>query len=275
MSRGVQRRGPRRTASLPGPVAPPAELRRGRLRRASSGRSCSGPRTAGSRSCCRSCRSRHGRQAGPARRVNWAELEECESVREVKLKRKLLQGASPSTPTTRSGRRSSSGRRPSGQDEDEFPDLREPEWEVFSDPDPSLNGRDFKLRVVEPPDGVPQGLREGRPGRAAAGGPGPDRVHPDRVARRLHRDRRLPQGPAGAAAPQGTRSGCPRPRSGARGSSSSSPSRPSRRGSTRTSERDGEFFEAHKRWRKNRGLEPDDGLPRRCGSCCCTRSPTP
>jgi hypothetical protein len=26
-------------------------------------------------------------------------------------------------------------------------------------------------------------------------------------------------------------------------------------------EREGEFFEAHRRWRKNRGLEPDDGFP--------------
>ncbi len=29
----------------------------------------------------------------------------------------------------------------------------------------------------------------------------------------------------------------------------------------KTREREGEFFEAHKRWRKNRGLEPNDGFP--------------
>ena len=35
--------------------------------------------------------------------------------------------------------------------EDEASDLRDPEWKVFSNPDPSLNSRDFKLRVVDPP----------------------------------------------------------------------------------------------------------------------------
>ena len=42
----------------------------------------------------------------------------------------------------------------------------------------------------------------------------------------------------------------------------------------KTKEREGEFFEAHRRWRTNRGLEPDDGFPT-CGTCCCTRWPTP
>ena len=38
-----------------------------------------------------------------------------------------------------------------GQDDEKILDLREPEWNVFSNPDPNLNSRDFKLRAVEPP----------------------------------------------------------------------------------------------------------------------------
>ena len=37
-----------------------------------------------------------------------------------------------------------------------------------------------------------------------------------------------------------------------------------------------EFFNAHKQWRKDRGLQPARGLLSRvCGTSCCTRSPTP
>ena len=134
--------------------------------------------------------------------LNWAELEECESAREVKLKRKLLKGLAVYD-EDQIWEAVVKRKEASGQEEDGLPDLREPEWRVFSDPDPSLNGRDFKLRVVEPPSGVPEGLEEGRPRRAAAGGPCADRVHPDRVARRLHRDRRASPGTAGAAGPEG------------------------------------------------------------------------
>ena len=73
-----------------------------------------------------------------------------QSVREVKLKRKLLKGLAVYT-EDQIWEAVVKRKEASGQDEDGFPDLREPEWKVFSDPDPSLNGRDFKLRVVEPP----------------------------------------------------------------------------------------------------------------------------
>lgn len=42
------------------------------------------------------------------------------------------------------------------EDSDEAPDeinLREPEWNLFIEPDPSLNGRDFRIRPTEPPEG--------------------------------------------------------------------------------------------------------------------------
>ncbi len=81
---------------------------------------------------------------------NWAELEECESAREVKLKRKLLKGLAAYT-EDQIWEAVVQRKEASGQDEDESRDLREPEWAVFSNPDPSLNSRDFKLRVVEPP----------------------------------------------------------------------------------------------------------------------------
>src|SRR5262249_448120 len=82
--------------------------------------------------------------------MNWAELEECESAREVKLKRKLLKGMA-----TYSDDQiwEAVGRKKKGGDEGDgdATDLRNPEWDVFSDPDPKLNSRNFKLRVVEPP----------------------------------------------------------------------------------------------------------------------------
>jgi hypothetical protein len=81
---------------------------------------------------------------------NWAEISECESAREVKLKRKLLRGLGAYTEDQiwEAVEKKKSG---VAQEEDEILDLREPEWRVFSTPDPNLNSRDFKLRVVEPP----------------------------------------------------------------------------------------------------------------------------
>ena len=64
-------------------------------------------------------------------------------------------------------------------------DLKTPEWEVFIDPESAEKSRDFQLRVVRPPEPLRQVLREDRPGRAAAGGAGAGRLHPDRVAERL------------------------------------------------------------------------------------------
>ena len=90
--------------------------------------------------------------------LNWAELEECESAREVKLKRKLLKGLAAFS-EDQIWEAVARRKEASGQEEDEFPDLREPEWAVFSNPDPSLNSRDFKLRVVDPPEAYRKVLR--------------------------------------------------------------------------------------------------------------------
>ncbi len=90
---------------------------------------------------------------------NWAELEECESAREVKLKRKLLRGLSVYSDDQiwEEVEKKKSGTK---EDEEEASDLREPEWKIFSNPDPKLNSRDFKLKVVEPPNGYRQILRK-------------------------------------------------------------------------------------------------------------------
>jgi len=90
---------------------------------------------------------------------NWAELEECESAREVKLKRKLLRGlaAYSEDQIWEAVEKKKSG---VGEEEEETLDLREPEWNVFSNPDPQLNSRDFKLRVVEPPRGYKEVLKK-------------------------------------------------------------------------------------------------------------------
>ena len=84
--------------------------------------------------------------------MNWAELEECESAREIKLKRKLLKGLATfaeeqiweAVATKKAG---------AGEEDEDARDLRDPEWQVFSNPDPNLNSRDFRLRVVAPPKG--------------------------------------------------------------------------------------------------------------------------
>src|SRR5262249_1849517 len=40
-----------------------------------------------------------------------------------------------------------------GEAAEEPTDLREPEWQIFSNPDPARNGRDFQLRQVDVPKG--------------------------------------------------------------------------------------------------------------------------
>src|SRR5262249_52330817 len=88
---------------------------------------------------------------------NWSELEECESAREVKLKRKLLRGLVAYT-DEQVWDAVEKKKNSAAQDEEEATDLREPEWKVFSDPDPKLNSRDFKLKVVRSPESYAQVL---------------------------------------------------------------------------------------------------------------------
>jgi hypothetical protein len=82
--------------------------------------------------------------------ANWAELEECEEPRDVRLKRRLLRGLTAYTEEQiwAAVAQKKSGTLPS---EESPTNLREPEWQVFSHPDPALNSRDFQLRVVDPP----------------------------------------------------------------------------------------------------------------------------
>ena len=68
----------------------------------------------------------------------------------MKLKRKLLKGLYAYTEDQvweAVVKKKNSG----AKDDSESSELREPEWEVFSNPDPNLNSRNFRLRVVEPP----------------------------------------------------------------------------------------------------------------------------
>ena len=190
---------------------------------------------------------------------NWAELEECESPRDVKMKRKLLRGVASYSEEQiwQAVEKKKSGH---DQGEDEVSDLRDPEWEVFSNPDPSLDSRDFKLRVVDPPPNyehilekvvLAERLREVRaqigftriesPGDYSDLGdfPKEQRVQLSRTAPRWV------------------------PTSEVRGEGvflhfSESAIQV---WLAKTGTLDADFFEAHRRWRTVRGLKPSEGYP--------------
>ncbi len=194
----------------------------------------------------------------------------------MKLKRKLLKGLAVYTDdqiweAVDEAEGSGSRARRRGH-----ADLRDPEWEVFSNPDPKLNSRDFKLRVVEPPKAYRQVLGEGRPGRATAGGPvaliGFTRIESPGDYTELGD---FPEEQRVAAQPEGSEMGADLGSPGRRGLPPVLGDTPSRRGSRRPGSVEAEFFEAHRRWRKNRGLEPDDGYPDDAVRAARTRWPTP
>jgi hypothetical protein len=190
---------------------------------------------------------------------NWAELEECESARDVKMKRKLLRGmASYSEEQIWQAVEN----KKSGPDasEDEAADLRDPEWMVFSKPDPNLNSRDFKLRVVDPPQSyghvlekvvLAERLREVRAliGFTRIESPGDYSDLSDfPQEQRVQLSRKAPRWV---------------PTSEVRGegvflhfSESAIQDWLEKTGSL-----DADFFEAHRRWRTARGLKPDEGYP--------------
>jgi hypothetical protein len=190
---------------------------------------------------------------------NWAELVECESARDVKLKRKLLKGLGTYTDEQiweAVVKRKKAG----GEDDNESHDLREPEWAVFSDPDPSLNNRDFRLKVVEPPKDyrkviekvvLAERLREVRAltGFTRIESPGDYTEIGD-----FPPEQRVP---LGRKPPKWV------PTSEIRGEGVflQFSEDAIERWLKTTREREGEFFEAHKRWRQNRGLKPDDHFP--------------
>lgn len=190
---------------------------------------------------------------------NWAELEECESARDVKLKRKLLKGLAVFD-DDRIWEAVVRRKEASGPDEEGFPDLREPEWKVFSDPDPSLNGRDFKLRVVDPPQAYRKVLTKVvlaerlREVRALTGFTRIESPGDYTEVGEFPEEQRVP---LGRKAPKWV------PTSEVRGEGVFLQFSEEAIGAwvRRTGEREAEFFEAHRRWRKNRGLGPDDGFP--------------
>lgn len=190
---------------------------------------------------------------------NWAELQECESAREVKLKRKLLKGLATFTDEEiwESVAKKKAG---TGEDEEDATDLRDPEWQVFSNPDPSLNSRDFKLRVVEPPSQyssvltkvvLAERLREVRSliGFTRIESPG-DYTE----LGSLPEEQRVP---LGRSAPKWV------PTSEVRGEGIflHFSEAAIEAWLKKTKSRDSEFFEAHRRWRTARGLPPDEAYP--------------
>jgi hypothetical protein len=147
-----------------------------------------------------------------------------------------------------------------GQAETAPSDLREPEWLVFSNPDPARNGRDFQLRVVDIPKGykklfdkvvLVERLREVRAliGFTRIGSPGdfnePDELPPERLA------------PLSRSQPKWV------PTSEVRGEGVfiQFAEKEVLKWLKKNKGLEGEFFEAHKRWRSVRGLEPEAGFP--------------
>jgi hypothetical protein len=147
-----------------------------------------------------------------------------------------------------------------GEAAEEPTDLREPEWQVFSNPDPDRNGRDFQLRQVDVPKGykrqfekvvLAERLREVRAlvGFTRIGSPGdfsePAELPPERL------------GPLSRGQPKWV------PTSEVRGEGVflQFSEAAVQRWLKKVKGLEGEFFEAHKRWRQVRGLEPEAGFP--------------
>lgn len=80
----------------------------------------------------------------------WSHLSDCESARDVKFARKGCPGLEPYTDDEIWA---TVDRLRNAKSEDEVPDpeLKLPEWEVFSRPDPSRYNDDFRLREVPVP----------------------------------------------------------------------------------------------------------------------------
>ena len=253
-----------------GQAAPPAGLRRGRVQGRAEpadpgpGDAAGGVEHAGSRSCSRPCRSRKLEPAEATRRPTTGATSTTSRARRTSPSCVAATscGTSPSTRTPSSGRRSRSGRRGGeAATSDDVTDLKTPEWEVFIRPRSRPRGR----RTSSSGRSVPprrfagyfekvvlvERLREVRAlvGFTRIESPGDYESPAD-----FPEDQRM------RIARGKTRPGCPPARSGARGSSSSSPSRRSRLGGRSPAARRGSSSSAHKQWRTNRGLEPARGV---------------
>lgn len=191
--------------------------------------------------------------------ANWVELEECESPREVKLKRKLLKGLA-----TYSEEQIWEAviKKKEARTENDEPDssLRDPEWRVFANPDPGLNSRDFKLRVVEPPKAyrhaisqvvLAERIREVRALIAFT------RIESPGDYTELHDFPREQRVPLGRKKPTWV------PTNEIRGEGIflrfSEPA--IEKWVKKTKNRENAFFDAHRQWRQKRGLAPGEGFP--------------
>ncbi len=190
---------------------------------------------------------------------NWAELEECESARDVKLKRKLLKGLATYT-EQQIWETVDKKRDATDEDEEEVADLRRPEWEVFSNPDSSQNHRDFKLRVVEPPKSYERVLKQVVPAerlREVRSLIGFTRIESAGDYTEIGDFPTEQRVPLSRIAPKWV------PTSDIRGEGVllQFSEEVIEAWIKKTKERESEFFDAHRRWRLNRGLKADDGFP--------------
>lgn len=80
----------------------------------------------------------------------WTHLGECESARDVKFARKGCPGLEPYS-DEEIWQALAAVRDAGDSDEVPDPELKLPEWEVFSRPDPSRNSEDFRLKEVPVP----------------------------------------------------------------------------------------------------------------------------
>ncbi|MEP7341953.1 MAG: DUF1998 domain-containing protein [Acidobacteriota bacterium] len=190
---------------------------------------------------------------------NWAELEECESAREVKLKRKLLRGVAAYSEEQiwEAVEKKKAG---AAKDEEEAIDLREPEWRVFSNPDPNLNSRDFKLKVVPVPEGYKQVLHKvvlAERLREVQSLVGFTRIESPGDYSEITELPNQKRAPLGRSAPRWV------PTSDVRGEGIflHFSEDAIQAWTKRVKELDREFFNAHKRWRSSRGLEPEANYP--------------
>ena len=191
--------------------------------------------------------------------MNWGELAECESAREIKLKRKLLRGlgAFGEDQIWAAVEKKKSG---AAEEEEGFVDLREPEWKVFSNPDPNLNSRDFRLRVVDPPRQYRKFLTKvvlAERLREVCSLIGFTRIEsPSDYSDigEFPNDQRVP---LSRKAPAWV------PTSDVRGEGVfiQFSEKAIQAWAKKVKDLDGEFFEAHRRWRTARRLEPTEGYP--------------
>jgi hypothetical protein len=191
---------------------------------------------------------------------NWAELEECEGPRDVKLKRKLMYGLAAYT-EEQIWEAVAQKKDQAGQlEETTSADLREPEWDVFTNPDPSLNSRNFKLRVVDAPRGYDRVLRKvvlAERLREVRSLIGFTRIESPGDLSDLTEFPKEQRVPLGRTPPSWV------PTSEVRGEGVflHFSEEAIQRWMKTVKAREAEFFEAHRRWRNIRGLRPDEGFP--------------